>query len=80
MMRSVRGSKHYSPPGPKRPIDQEIPATPPGRLEVVGNRLQAMLRAVETMQPALADFYAALNDDQKARFNTMGKQLFAQNH
>jgi hypothetical protein len=27
-----------------------------------------------------ADFYAALNDDQKARFNTMGKQLFAQNH
>jgi hypothetical protein len=44
-----------------------------------GNRLQAMLRAVETIQPALSDFYAALNDDQKARFNTMGKQLFAEN-
>jgi hypothetical protein len=58
----------------------EIPATPSGRLEDVGNRLQAMRQAVETMQPALADFYAALNDDQKARFNTMGKQLFAQNH
>jgi hypothetical protein len=56
----------------------EIPATPPGRLEAVGNRLQAMLQAVETIQPALADFYAALNDDQKARFNTMGKQLFAE--
>ena len=25
------------------------------------------------------DFYNALSDDQKARFNTMGKQLFAQN-
>jgi hypothetical protein len=57
----------------------EIPATPPGRLEVVGNRLQAMLQAVETVRPALSDFYAALNDDQKARFNTMGQQLFAQN-
>jgi hypothetical protein len=39
-----------------------------------------MLQAVDTIQPALADFYAALNDDQKARFNTMGKQLFAENH
>ena len=58
---------------------REIPATPPGRLEAVGNRLRAMLQAVETIQPALTDFYAALNDDQKARFNTMGAQLFAQN-
>jgi hypothetical protein len=57
----------------------QIPATPPGRLEAVGNRLQAMLQAVETVRPALSDFYAALNDDQKARFNTMGQQLFAQN-
>jgi hypothetical protein len=59
---------------------REIPATPPGRLQAVGNRLQAMLQAVETIQLALADFYAALNDDQKARFNTMGKQIFAENH
>jgi hypothetical protein len=36
-----------------------------------------MLQAVETIQPALADFYNSLNDDQKARFNAMGKQLFA---
>jgi hypothetical protein len=57
----------------------EVPATPPGRLDAVGKRLQAMLQAVETVQPALADFYNSLNDDQKARFNTMGKQLFAQN-
>jgi hypothetical protein len=27
----------------------------------------------------LEDFYNSLSDDQKARFNTMGRQLFAQN-
>jgi hypothetical protein len=37
-----------------------------------------MLRGVETMQPALADFYNSLSDDQKSRFNSMGRQLFAQ--
>jgi hypothetical protein len=38
-----------------------------------------MLTGVETMQPALAGFYNSLTDDQKARFNSMGRQLFAQN-
>jgi hypothetical protein len=42
-----------------------------------GNKL-AMLQGVETMQPPLADFYNSLSDDQKARFNSMGRQLFAQ--
>ncbi len=57
----------------------EVAATPPARLEAVGQRLQAMLHAVETVQPALTDFYNALSDDQKARFNSMGRQLFAAN-
>ena len=57
----------------------ELPATPPGRLDAIGKRLQAMLQGVQTVQPALADFYNSLSDDQKARFNTMGQQLFAQN-
>jgi hypothetical protein len=61
----------------KAACPSEIPATPPSRLEAVGKRLQAMLQAVETVQPALADFYGALSDDQKARFNAMGQQLFA---
>jgi hypothetical protein len=56
----------------------DVPPTPPARLEAVGQRLQAMLHGVETMQPALADFYNSLSDDQKARFNSMGRQLFAQ--
>ena len=52
--------------------------TPPARLATVGQRLAAMLQGVETMQPALADFYNSLSDDQKARFNSMGRQLLAQ--
>jgi hypothetical protein len=57
----------------------EVPATPPARLAAVGNRLKAMLQAVDAVRPELADFYDSLSDDQKARFNTMGRQLFAQN-
>jgi LTXXQ motif family protein len=55
----------------------DVPPTPPARLTTVGQRLQAMLQGVETMQPALADFYNSLSDDQRARFNSMGRQLFA---
>jgi hypothetical protein len=57
----------------------EVPPTPPDRFAAIGNRLKAMLQAVESVQPALADFYNSLSDDQKARFNTMGEQIFAQN-
>jgi hypothetical protein len=57
----------------------ELPATPPGRLAVEGKRLQAMLQGVQTIRPALDDFYGSLSDDQKARFNAIGRQLSAQN-
>jgi hypothetical protein len=63
----------------KAACPSEISSTPPGRLDAVGRRLQAMLQAVESVQPALADFYNSLSDDQKARFNGLGQQLFAQN-
>ena len=56
----------------------ELPATPPARLAAEGKRLQAMLQAVQTIRPALDDFYGSLSDDQKARFNTIGRQLFAE--
>jgi hypothetical protein len=36
-----------------------------------------MLQAVETVRPALQDFYNSLGDDQRARFNTVGRQLSA---
>jgi hypothetical protein len=57
----------------------EVPATPPARLAAIGKHLQAMLQAVDTIRPPLHDFYDSLSDSQKARFNTMGKQLFAEN-
>jgi hypothetical protein len=53
------------------------PRTPPGRLGAAGKRLQTMLQAVETVRPALQDFYNSLGDDQRARFNTVGRQLSA---
>jgi LTXXQ motif family protein len=43
--------------------------TPVGRLQAMEQRLDAMLRAVQTVQPALERFYGALSDEQKERFN-----------
>jgi hypothetical protein len=57
-----------------------MPSTPPSRLDAVVKRLQAMLQAVETVQPPLQDFYDSLSDDQKARFDTIGQQISAASH
>jgi hypothetical protein len=35
-------------------------------------RLDAMLKALDLVQPALAEFYNSLSDEQKARFNQLG--------
>ena len=51
------------------PTDQ--PLTPPGRLAAMEQRLNAMLEAVNTVQPALAKFYNLLSDEQKARFDRL---------
>src|SRR5215469_2025880 len=45
--------------------------TPVGRLQAMEQRLDAMLHAVQTVQPALEKFYASLNDEQKERFNRL---------
>jgi hypothetical protein len=37
-------------------------------------RLTAMVQAAKTIQPALQNFYASLSNEQKARFNTLGRQ------
>ena len=47
----------------------ELPLTPTGRLAAMEQRIDAMLQAIATLRPALAKFYAALNDEQKARLN-----------
>jgi hypothetical protein len=48
------------------------PFTPTGRIEAMEKRLEAMLEATRAVRPALANFYSSLNDEQKARFNTLG--------
>jgi len=56
----------------------EIPLTPPGRLDAMAARLRAMIDAANTVKPALNDFYGTFNAEQKARFNAIGRSL-AQN-
>ena len=45
---------------------------PPDRLATADTRLDAMLDAIKQLAPALDDFYAALSDEQKAEFDTIG--------
>ena len=49
-----------------------IPLLPVARLDAVETRLKAMADAIKSVRPALENFYASLNDEQKARFNMMG--------
>ena len=54
------------------------PLTPVGRLEAMEKRLEAMVQAGKTVQPAMEEFYASLSNEQKARFNTLGQQAAVQ--
>jgi hypothetical protein len=45
--------------------------TPVVRLQAMEQRLDAMSRAVQTVQPALEKFYGSLGDEQKERFNRL---------
>ncbi len=53
----------------------ETPLTPPGRLQAIETRLQAMIEAANAVKPALGSFYASLSAEQKARFNRLGREL-----
>jgi LTXXQ motif family protein len=46
---------------------QEVPAVPAVRLEAAEQGIAATLAAYDIIEPKLAAFYAALNDEQKAR-------------
>ena len=52
----------------------QTPQTPVGRLDAVKKRLQAMVDAMNAISPKLQAFYNSLSDEQKAHFNTMGRQ------
>ena len=47
------------------------PLTPVARVEAMEERLDLMLRAVDTVQPALTAFYRSLSDEQKEGFNRL---------
>jgi len=48
--------------------------TPPGRLAAMERRLDAMLQALDLVQPALTRLYDSLSDEQKARFNQLERR------
>jgi LTXXQ motif family protein len=54
---------------------EDTPVTPPGRLQAMETRLQAMIDAANTVKPALDSFYGSLSNEQKARFNRIGRDL-----
>jgi LTXXQ motif family protein len=47
------------------------PITPVVRIDAMEQRLDAMLRAIDIVQPALQKFYGSLTDEQKERFNRL---------
>jgi LTXXQ motif family protein len=49
-----------------------LPATPPGRLDAVRQRIDAMHAAAAMIRDKLERFYGTLSDEQKARFNAIG--------
>jgi LTXXQ motif family protein len=47
-----------------------VPLSPVARIDTAATRLRAMADAIRSIRPVLENFYASLNDEQKARFNT----------
>jgi len=45
--------------------------TPTGRVAAMEDRLDSMLQALDTVQPALTKFYHSLSNEQKARFDRL---------
>jgi hypothetical protein len=59
--------------GIKAACPTQISLTAPNRLAAMQTRIEAMIAAVGTVQPALENFYGLLNDEQKARLNALGQ-------
>jgi LTXXQ motif family protein len=55
----------------------KAPSTPLGRIDAMAKRLDTMVQALDVVRPALAKLYDSLSDEQKARFNAMGRQQTA---
>jgi hypothetical protein len=57
----------------KAACPSQISLTAPGRLAAMQARIEAMITAVETVQPPLQRFYDLLNDEQRARLNALAQ-------
>ena len=57
----------------KAACPNQISLTAPGRLAAMQQRIEAMISAVETVQPPLQKFYDLLNDEQRARLNALAQ-------
>ena len=54
------------------PARRDIALTAPNRLAAMQRRIEAMIAAVQTVQPPLEKFYGLLSDEQKARLTALG--------
>ena len=52
---------------------KDVASTAPARLAAMQSRLEAMISAVQTVQPPLDHFYGLLDDEQKARLTALGQ-------
>jgi LTXXQ motif family protein len=52
----------------------DVALTAPGRLEAMQRRVEAMIQAVEIVQPPLDRFYSLLSDEQNARLTALGEE------
>jgi hypothetical protein len=48
-----------------------VPLSPVARVDTATTALRAVADAIKSIRPALENFYASLNDEQKAGFNMM---------
>jgi hypothetical protein len=55
----------------KNACPDTTPETPGERLAATQSRLEAMVEAAKIIEPALEDFYSALNAEQKVRFDKL---------
>jgi hypothetical protein len=56
----------------KAACPREVPRTSVQRMAFMEKRMEAMLTAIKTVRPAFEAFYAAMNDEQKARLDGVG--------
>jgi hypothetical protein len=59
--------------GIKAACPTDVALTAPSRLAHMQQRIEAMIAAVEIVQPPLEKFYGVLSDEQKLRFTALGK-------